>query len=95
MNKGYWVVRGCVHDKNEYSKYIEVASGIIHEFNGRFLVRGGEQTEYEERGYNRTVIVEFNSYDDALSCYNSDKYQSALEIVERSATRLVSVVKGV
>ena len=95
MSKSYWVVRGNVHDKDEYSKYIEVASKIICEFDGKFLVRGGEQTEYEKKGYDRTVIVEFNSYKDALDCYNSDKYQSALEIVDRSASRLVSIVKGV
>ena len=95
MSKAYWVVRGNVYDTKEYSKYIEIASNIISEFDGKFLVRGGEQFEFEIKGYDRTVIVEFNSYKDALDCYNSDKYQSALEIVGKSATRLVSIVKGI
>ena len=57
MTKGYWVVRGDVHNIEEYSKYIESASKIIANFNGKFLVRGGEQIQYEEQGYDRTVIL--------------------------------------
>ena len=95
MTKGYWVVRGDVYNIEMYSKYIESASKIISNFNGKFLVRGGEQIQYEEQGYDRTVIVEFNSYEDAISCYNSSDYQEALKIVKKSAVRLVSVVKGI
>ena len=51
MAKGYWVVRGDVYDKEQYSKYVESASKIINNFNGKFLVRGGEQTEFEIEGY--------------------------------------------
>jgi hypothetical protein len=29
MPKGYWVVRANVNNLEEYSKYIEIASGII------------------------------------------------------------------
>ena len=79
MTKGYWVVRGDVYDIEMYSNYIESASKIIANFNGKFLVRGGEQVQYEEQGYDRTVIVEFNSYEDAISCYNSFDYQEALK----------------
>ena len=95
MAKGYWVVRGNVYDKAQYSKYVESASKIIYNFNGKFLVRGGEQTEFETEGYERTVVIEFNSYEDALNCYNSKDYQKALETVKISATRLVSIVKGI
>ena len=59
------------------------------------MVRGGEQTEFEIEGYERTVVIEFNSYEDALNCYNSKDYQKALETVKISATRLVSIVKGI
>ena len=84
MKKGYWVVRANINNFNEYSKY-----------NGNFLVRGGNQTEFEEKGFDRTVVVEFSSYQDAIDCYNSSEYKSALKLVEISALRLVSVVEGV
>ena len=95
MKKGYWVVRANVHNQDEYSKYIEKASEVVAKNFGTFLVRGGSQTEYETHGYQRTVIVEFDSYNQALDCYNSEEYQAALKYVEDSANRLFSVVEGI
>ena len=82
MKKGYWVVRAQVNNLEEYSKYIDIATSIIEKHNGRFLIRGGKQTEFEKVGFERTVVVEFTSYDDAIECYQSDEYQSALKYVK-------------
>ena len=41
------------------------------------------------------MVVEFNSYDDAIECYKSNEYQSALKYVKNSALRLVSVAEGI
>ena len=95
MPKGYWVVRANIHNQDEYYKYVEKASEIVKKNSGTFLVRGGKQTEYEIKGYKRTVIVEFDSYQDAIDCYNSKEYQSALKHVEDSANRIFTVVEGV
>ena len=95
MSKGYWVVRANVNNVEEYSKYVEIATGIIKNYNGKFLVRGGQQIEFEEKGFERTVVAEFNSYDDAIECYNSSEYQSALIHVKGSALRLFTVVEGI
>ena len=95
MPKGYWVVRANVNNLEEYSKYIEIATEIIKNYKGKFLIRGGQQTEFEEKGYERTVVAEFNSYNDALECYNSSEYQSALVHVKDSALRLFTVVEGI
>ena len=95
MSKGYWVVRANVNNVEEYSKYVEIATGIINNYNGKFLVRGGQQTEFEKKGFERTVVAEFNSYDDAIECYNSSEYQSALIHVKDSALRLFTVVEGI
>ena len=62
MSKGYWVVRANVFDKEEYSEYINLATDIIKKFDGKFIVRGGNQTEFEETGFDRTVVVEFFSF---------------------------------
>ena len=94
MPKGFWIVRGDVFNSEEYSKYIKLASKIINKFNGKFLVRGGTQTEFEQEGYSRTVVIEFNNYQEALDCYQSDEYQKALDIVKISAKRLVVIAEG-
>jgi len=95
MKKGYWIVRAHVENLEEYSKYIDIATSIIKKYNGKFLIRGGQQTEFEEKGFERTVVVEFNSYDDAMGCYKSNEYQSALKYVKNSALRLVSIAEGI
>ena len=94
MPKGFWIVRGEVFKPKDYSQYIKLASKIINKFNGKFLVRGGTQKEFEQEGYSRTVVIEFNNYQEALDCYQSDEYQKALDIVKISAKRLVVIVEG-
>jgi uncharacterized protein (DUF1330 family) len=92
--KAYWVVRGNILNPEEYSKYIDLAGPIINKYRGKFIARGGKQVELEGEGYNRTVLIEFNSFEEALFCYNSDEYQQALDYVKTSAKRLVTIVEG-
>ena len=94
MRKGYWVVRANVKNQEEYMKYMKKATKVVESFNGKFLVRGGKQKEFENFGYERTVIVQFDSYNDALKSYNSSEYQDALRHVKQSANRLFAVVEG-
>ena len=68
---------------------------MFSKHNGKFLVRGGQQIEVEGEGFERTVLIEFNNFDEALSCYNSDEYQEALNYVKNSAKRLVTIVEGI
>ena len=93
--KAYWVVRGNILNPDEYAKYIDLAGPIVNKYEGKFLVRGGKQVEVEGDGYDRTVLIEFNSFDEALFCYNSDEYQEALVYVKASAKRLVTIVEGI
>jgi len=93
--KAYWIVRCHVFEPGEFAKYVELAGPIINKFNGTFLTRGGKQIELEGEGYERTVLIEFNSIDEAKSCYESDDYQLALEFIKKSAERLVVIVEGV
>ena len=81
----------------EQNRGLEIvkASEIVKKNSGTFLVRGGKQKEYEIKGYKRTVIVEFYSYQHAIDCYNSEEYQSALKHVEDSSNRIFTVVEGV
>ena len=94
MSKGYWIVRANINNQEEYLKYIKIATKVVESFNGKFLVRGGKQKEFENSGYERTVIVQFDSYNDALKSYNSSEYQDALSHVKQSANRIFAVVEG-
>ena len=95
MKKGYWVVRAKLTDNEEYSKYIVLATEIIKKHGGQFIIRGGHQKEFENIGFERTVVVEFESHEEAVKCYESSDYQSALDHVKDSAVRYVSIVEGI
>ena len=64
--KGYWINRCHVTNSEVYGDYAKLAGPAIEKFGGRFLVRAGQQVELEGGPYERTVLVEFDSMEDAL-----------------------------
>jgi|TARA_B110000196_G_scaffold267752_1_gene241576 uncharacterized protein (DUF1330 family) len=92
--KGYWINRCHVTDSKGYGEYAKLAGPAIEKFGGRFLVRAGDQVELEGGPYERTVLVEFDSMEDAQKAYNSDEYAQALEHSKDSSERLVVIVEG-
>lgn len=93
--KAYWITRCHVHDSTEYDEYVKLAGPAIHKHGGTFLVRGGTQIELEGGPYERTVLVEFNSMNDAKHCYQSSEYQEALKHSSNSSNRHVVLVEGI
>ena len=92
--KAYWITRCHVHNTVEYEEYIKLAGPAIQKHGGTFLVRGGDQIELEGGSYERTVLVEFNSLNEAKICYDSDEYQRALQYSLNSSNRHVVLVEG-
>ena len=93
--KAYWITRCHVHNPDEYDEYIKLAGLAISIHGGTFLVRGGEQIELEGGPYERTVLVEFNSMNEAKLCYESSEYQEALKHSSNSSCRHVVLVEGI
>jgi len=93
--KAYWITRCHVHHPDEYDEYIKLAGPAINKYGGIFLVRGGDQIELEGGQYERTVLVEFNSMNEAKICYESQEYQEALKHSLHSSNRHVVLVEGV
>ena len=61
MKKGYWVAKANVIDGDKQGDYGKLAEEVIAKFNGKFLVRGGEQATKEGAEFMRNVVVEFPS----------------------------------
>ena len=89
------MVRCHVKDTEVYGKYIELAGPAIEKYGGKYLVRGGEQVEVEGEGHERTVLVKFDTLEQAKACYQSEEYQFAYKVQEKAANRLVVIVEGV
>jgi uncharacterized protein (DUF1330 family) len=75
--RGYWV---DVTDPEGYKKYIEAVAAPTAKYGARYLVRAGRYTSHEGPSANRHVIVELDSYETALACYDSPEYQEALKL---------------
>ena len=90
----YWVSRCHVTHAEKYAKYAELAGPAIEKHGGRFLARGGEQIEVEGKEYERTVLVEFASFEKAHACYQSEEYREAFKYQEDAAVRNVVIVAG-
>ena len=94
MAKGYWVAHVDVDDIETYKKYIAANAGPFAEYGARFLVRGGEHQIREGSVRQRTVVLEFDSYETAVACFESDTYQQAKAIRDPVAVSDMVIVQG-
>jgi uncharacterized protein (DUF1330 family) len=96
MKKGYWVVAyRSISDESALEAYGALAMPAVQSFGGRFLVRSSSSIQAYEAGVpQRTVIVEFDSYNIALAAHESDAYQKALQALGSGAVRDFRIVEG-
>ena len=95
MGKGYWVVHLDVADVAGYRQYQDFVRPFLAAHDGRFVIRGGEQSVVEGRARVRTVVVEFPSLADAQRVYHSAEYQEGLRLrTDGVATADFVIVEG-
>ncbi|MEM7463859.1 MAG: DUF1330 domain-containing protein [Pseudomonadota bacterium] len=95
MAKGYWIVHVTVNDPENYPKYIAADAKAFEKFDANILVRGGKYDPVEGPARERHVVIEFESYEVALACYNSPEYQAAAKLRQAYADSEVLIVEGV
>jgi uncharacterized protein (DUF1330 family) len=67
-----------VTDADKYKEYIALAGPATAKHGGRFIVRGGATEVLEGKfPFNRLVINEFPTIEQAKKFYNSPEYQEA------------------
>jgi len=94
MPKAYWVVHVDVRDPDTYARYREANAAPLARYGGRFLIRGGAQTQMEGETRARTVVIEFPSLEAATACYDSPEYQAAKAIRDPVSTADLIIVEG-
>jgi uncharacterized protein (DUF1330 family) len=87
MKKGYWVVAyRSISDASAVKRYGALAVPTVQSFGGRFLTGSTSRMQVHEAGLQqRTVLVEFDSYDIACSAHESEAYQKALQALGSGA----------
>lgn len=95
MAKGYLVV--CyrkILDKQKLKTYAELAPRAMLPRGARILARDGRVEAFEDGLAERTILVEFPSFEEAIEAYKSPEYQEAVAALGDGAIRDFRVVEG-
>jgi uncharacterized protein (DUF1330 family) len=96
MAKAYWIsAYRAVHDPERLTAYGKLAGPAIEAAGGRFLARGGKVVAHEAGVVERTVVIEFDSFEQAVAAYESEPYQEALAVLGDAVERDTRIVEGV
>jgi uncharacterized protein (DUF1330 family) len=74
----YWLARCRISDPVEYKKYTDLVPGILAQYGGKVLARGGKYQIMEgPQDFHRFVVIEFPTHKDAVTCFESPEYVRA------------------
>ena len=93
--KAYWIAHVDISVLEQYQQYTQRAPAAFKAYGGKFLARGGRSEALEGRSTpQRSVVIEFDSYEQALACYRSAEYQDACSHRQGVAKAEVIIVEG-
>ncbi len=85
-----------VTDPEQFEVYRSQVPATIERHGGRYLVRGGEVSVVEgDQPERRTVVLEFDSLEQAKGWYHSDDYAGPKALRIQSTISNVMIVDGV
>jgi len=96
MPRAYWI--SCyreVSDADKLVAYAKLAGPAIEGGGGRFLARSVAAKVYEDGRMDRTVVIEFDSVEQAIAVHESAAYQLALAALGDGAVRDMRIVPGI
>ncbi|MFE5569049.1 DUF1330 domain-containing protein [Amycolatopsis japonica] len=96
MPKGYWVsVYPTIADPAALDAYNKLAGRAVKAAGGRTFARGGSRVVAHEAGIaERVVLIEFDSFEQAVAAYESAAYQEALAALPEGFERDFRIVEG-
>lgn len=96
MPRAYWIsVYHSVKDPGKLAAYAKLAGPALASGGGRVLARGEAAKVYERGVRQRTVLIEFDSVEQAIAAHDSPDYQAALVALGDGAEREIRIVEGV
>ena len=96
MAKAYWICfYRSISNPDAVAAYAKLAGPAIQAGGGRFLARGGVAKTYEAGLDQRTVVIEFDSVEQATRAHDSEGYQAALKALNNGAERDMRIVESV
>ena len=95
MSKTYWVATyRSISNPEALAAYAKLAGPAIAAGGGRVLARGTPAQVYEAGLNERTVLIEFDSVEQARTTHDSAAYKEALAALGDGAERDIRIVEG-
>lgn len=95
MAKAYWIsMYRAVHDADKLAAYAKLAGPAIQAGGGRFLARGMPAKTYEGGLQQRTVLIEFDSVEQAIATHDSAGYKAAIDALGDGVDRDMRIIEG-
>ncbi|MFF4098595.1 DUF1330 domain-containing protein [Streptomyces sp. NPDC001903] len=96
MPKGYWVsVYRTISDPEKLAAYNKLAGPAVQAGGGRLLARDGRVVAHDAGLAERTVLIEFDSFEEAVAARESAAYQEALVALADGVERDFRIVEGI
>ncbi|RMC37233.1 DUF1330 domain-containing protein [Paracoccus alkanivorans] len=94
MAKAYWIANVTVTDSEKYTGYQALAVKAFGKYGARFLVRSGRAETLEGTDWERHVVIEFDSREQAIACYNSPEYRAARDARRDACIADIAIIDG-
>ncbi|MGW7530784.1 DUF1330 domain-containing protein [Amycolatopsis sp. NPDC054798] len=95
MTKGYWAsVYRNISDPEKLAAYNKLAGPAVRAGGGRLLSRDGRVVAHEAGITERVILIEFDSFEQAVAAYESEAYQEALAALSDGVERDFRIVEG-
>jgi uncharacterized protein (DUF1330 family) len=94
MARGYWIGHISITDPEKYEDYKSANAVAFSKYGGRFIVRGGKFKCVTGEARERHVVIEFDSYEKALECYDSPEYKAASELRDTYSENDIIIIEG-
>ncbi|MEM7340467.1 MAG: DUF1330 domain-containing protein [Actinomycetota bacterium] len=91
---GLWIAHANVTDADSYGEYVKGATEVIGAHGGTFVARGGQYKQCEGADHARNVVVRFDTFDQAVACYESAEYQAIVQTAVDASDRSVVIVEA-
>jgi uncharacterized protein (DUF1330 family) len=96
MSKAYWIATyRSISNPDALAAYAKVSGPAIVAAGGRILARGLPAQVYEAGLEQRTVLIEFDSVEQARAAHDSPAYQEAMALLAGGVEREIRIVEGV
>ncbi len=89
----YWIARAQISDPVEYKKYTDRVPGILKQYGGKVIVRGGKYQIMEgPEMFHRFIVIEFDSLEAGVKCFESPEYREAAAFRRNGAGVVENVI---